>query len=175
MKTFKQYIYEHFDSGDMNIKCLQYNDNPKPTKDVDIDKVKNFLITRYKASSWEDFTDNKIKLGDCKKIAKAVYCKFKDMFEGVLEIYVTYNRDACLECKKLGDKFFNEEPESEWVGNHFVVYRDNIIYDFSKGANCIEGIYLLDKPNSKSKYEVEWSEEEYSLIQKNKIYFRKWW
>ena len=27
----------------------------------------------------------------------------------------------------------------------------------------------------KSKYEVEWSEEEYSLIQKNKIYFRKWW
>lgn len=175
MKSLKQYINEHFDSGDMNIIGLEWNKNPKPTKDVDIDKVKNFLITRYKASSWEDFTDNILKFGDCKKIAKAVYCKFKDMFEGILEIYVTYNKDACLELKRMGDKFFNKEPESEWVGNHFVVYKDNVIYDFSKGANSISGIYLLNKPNSKSKYEVEWSEEEYSLIQKNKIYFRKWW
>jgi hypothetical protein len=93
------------------------------------------------------------------------------MFDGFLELEVTYNKDACLECKNLGDDFFNEEPESNWVGNHFVVYRDNMIYDFSKGANSILGIYLLDKPNSKSKYNIEFSEEEYLLV--DKIYHRR--
>lgn len=170
MKTLKQYIDEHFDSYDINAKCVNSNRNPKPSKPVDIDKVKKFLMTRYKASSWEEFTDN-LKFGQCKKIAKAVYSKFNDMFDAVLELEVTYNKDACLECKKLGDDFFNEEPESNWVGNHFVVYRDNMIYDFSKGANSILGIYLLDKPNSKSKYNIEFSEEEYLLV--DKIYHRR--
>jgi hypothetical protein len=170
MKTLKQYIDEHFDSYDINAKCVNSNRNPKHSKQVDIDKVKKFLMGRYNASTWEEFTDN-LKFGQCKKIAKTVYRKFKDMFDGFLELEVTYNKDACLECKNLGDDFFNEEPESNWVGNHFVVYRDNMIYDFSKGANSILGIYLLDKPNSKSKYNIEFSEEEYLLV--DKIYHRR--
>lgn len=172
MKSLRLFINERFNSYDINAKCVNSNQNTKPSKPVDIDKVKKFLMTRYNASTWEEFTDN-LKFGQCKKIAKAVYCKFKDMFDGVLELEVTYNKYACLELKRTGDEGFNTEPESNWVGNHFVVYRDNIIYDFSKGANSINGIYLLDKPNSKSKYNIEFSEEEYLLV--DKIYHRKWW
>ena len=36
MKSLKQYINEHFDSGDMNIIGLEYNKNPKPTKKLNI-------------------------------------------------------------------------------------------------------------------------------------------
>ena len=175
MKSFITYIFEKQSGIPYNIKCLEYNDNPKPNKPVDIERVKRFLITKHNAKNWEDFVDNCLKIGDCKKIAKSVYCKFKDMFDGVLEIEIDYNKNTCKQLRDKGHKYFSVEPESEWCGNHFVVFRDNIIYDFAKGSHVENKMYVLDEPNSESKYEILWSDKEYDKIRKDKIYFRKWW
>lgn len=175
MKHLLTYIFERRNDILSDIKGLEYNNNPKPTKPVDIDKVKRFLITKYNAKNWEDFVDNCLKIGDCKKIAKSVYCKFKDMFDGVLEIEIDYNKNTCKQLRDKGHKYFSVEPESEWCGNHFVVFRDNIIYDFAKGSHVENKMYVLDEPNSESKYEILWSDKEYDKIRKDKIYFRKWW
>jgi len=125
---------------------------------VDIDKVKDFLIKKYKVSTWEECVD-KQKFGDCEKICKMIWKEFPNMFDDAYDIYIDYTDIAM---KKLNDGLDD-------FGNHYILQKGSKIYDFARGANCYNGVYLLTQSEDmKDKYNVVFTKEEEKCIN-NKI------
>lgn len=125
---------------------------------VDIEKVKDFLIKKYDVSTWKECVD-KQEFGTCQDICKWIWNKFPGMFDNVYDIYIDYTP---LAMKKLND---NEED----FGNHYILQKGNKMYDFARGANCYNGIYLLTHDEDmKDKYDVVFTNEEEKCIN-NKI------
>jgi len=121
---------------------------------VDIDKVKKFLINKYHVSTWEECVD-KQKYGDCDKIVKSIWNNFYYMFDTPVDIKIIFSDIA----KKLID------DDDEMNGNHYVLKKDNKYYDFARGANCINGIYVLtQKEDNSDKYDIIFTKEEEDLI-----------
>lgn len=118
-----------------------------------IDKVKNFLIKKYKVSTWEECVD-KQKLGECNKIVKWIWENFYEFFDCPVEIIVEYSEQA--------QELINDNEEMN--GNHYVLKKDGKYYDFARGANCINGIYTLTQNNNKDKYDIVLTKEEEKLI-----------
>lgn len=125
---------------------------------VDIEKVKDFLIKKYHVSTWEECID-KQKFGDCRKICTMIWKEFPDMFDNAYDIDIDYTPIAM---KKLNDN-------GEDFGNHYVLQKGSKIYDFARGANCYNGIYLLTQyEDMHDKYDVVFTKTEEKCI-KNKI------
>lgn len=125
---------------------------------VDIERVKDFLIKKYHVSTWEECVDAQ-KFGDCRKICTMIWKKFPGMFDDAYDIYIDYTPIAM---KKLNDN-------CEDFGNHYVLQKGSKIYDFARGANCYNGIYLLTQyEDMHDKYDVIFTKAEEKCIN-NKI------
>lgn len=121
---------------------------------IDIDAIKNFLIKKYKVSTWEECIDSQ-KFGDCRKIVKSILMKFNNLFDTALDIYIDYS--------PIAQKLINDDEDM--FGNHYVLVKGNKIYDFARGANCIDGIYVLtQKEDNSDKYNIIFTKEEEKLI-----------
>lgn len=142
MKHIKEYILE--------------SSNP-----IDLNAVKDFLIKSAKVSTWEECID-KQKFGDCDNICRKIAKQFPDMFDSMYDCNVDYSPIAVKKLKDSGDN-------GEMFGNHYILARKGILYDFAKGANSINGIYLLTQEDDmKDKYNIKLSAGEKKQI-KDKI------
>ena len=120
---------------------------------VDIDNIKDFLIKYYKASSWKECVDSQ-KYGTCDNIVRTIFKEFPNTFN-ILDIYIDFSNIAI---KKINDG-------DEMYGNHYVLQHGKKIYDFARGANCINGIYVLtQKEDNSDKYDIIFTKEEEQLI-----------
>ena len=123
---------------------------------LDIDTVKNYLIKKYKVSTWKECVDAQ-KFGDCEKIVGEIWHKFYYMFDCPVDIDLKYS--------SIAQKLNNDGID---CGNHYVLKKDDKYYDFARGANCWNGVYLLtQKEDSSDKYDVVLTPEEVNCI-KNK-------
>lgn len=120
---------------------------------VDIDKIKDFLIKKYKVSTWEECID-KQEFGTCEKIVKVIWENFYKMFDCAVDIDINYSEQA--------QELINDNKEMN--GNHYVLKKDGKYYDFARGANCINGIYVLTQNWNKDKYNIILTKEEENLI-----------
>ena len=125
---------------------------------VDVEKIKTFLLNRYNASTWNDFIDNQ-KMGGCKEIVKLIWTNFSEMFDCPVEIFINYSDQA----KNLID------DNKEMRGNHFVLLNGTTYYDFARGSNCINGIYVLTQKNNEDKYDIIFTPEEEKCIYSRKF------
>jgi hypothetical protein len=125
---------------------------------VDVEKIKTFLLNRYNVSTWNDFVDNQ-KLGDCKEIVKLIWTNFSEMFNYPVEIFINYSDQA----KNL------IKDGKEMKGNHFVLLNGKTYYDFARGSNCINGIYVLTQNNNEDKYDIVFTPEEEECIYDRKF------
>jgi len=139
MKTLNNYIKESLDELDINL-------------------IKDFLIKYYKVSTWEECVD-KQKFGDCDKLCRKIFKKFPNTFDYLYDLNLKYSKIAMEKLRALGDT-------GEDFGNHYVLVRNNHIYDFGKGTNTINGIYLLtQREDMKDKYNIHLSKEEQNCIE----------
>lgn len=126
--------------------------------ELDIDAIKQYLIKLYKVSTWEECVD-KQKFGDCCELCRNIFKKFPNMFNHLYDLNVKYSSIAMKKLRALGDT-------EEDFGNHYVLVRNNHMYDFGKGTNTINGIYLLtQREDMKDKYNIHFSEGEKSCIE----------
>lgn len=120
-----------------------------------IEKVKKYLMSYYKTNTWEECID-KQKYGDCRKICKLIVNEFPKLFNKyALDIYFDFS-----ECAQnlLSD-------DDAMRGNHYVLVKDGIYYDFARGANCIKNIYVMTQNNKNSdKYDIILTDKEKKLI-----------
>lgn len=119
----------------------------------DIDVVKKFLMKKYKVSTWEECID-KQKFGDCDKIVRSIWENFYESFDCPVEIHIEYSKQA--------QELINDDGEMN--GNHYVLKKDGKYYDFARGANCINDIYVLTQNNNKDKYDIVLTKEEENCI-----------
>ena len=125
---------------------------------LDIDAVKNFVMKIYKASTWEEAVD-KQKFGDCEKLCRKIFKQFPNMFEYLYDLDLNYSK---LAVKKLNDK----GDHAEMWGNHYVLVRNGQMFDFGKGTNTINEVYLLTQYNDmKDKYTIHLSKKEQECIE----------
>lgn len=129
----------------------------KKLEEIDIDEIKNFLIKSYKVTTWKECID-KQQFGDCYKICKKILDKFPNVFNSMADLYINYSDIAKKKLNELGDN-------DEMWGNHFVLVRNKTLYDFGKGTNTINNIYLLTQyENMKDKYTIKLSNKERTYI-----------
>lgn len=125
---------------------------------VDIKAVQDFLISHYKVKTWEECID-KQKYGDCKKICDLITKKFPNMFDNLYDCNIDFSPIAI---KKINDN-------DDMFGNHYVLSNNRKLYDFAKGANSINGVYVLTQfEDMHDKYDVRLTSKEQKLI-KSKI------
>lgn len=119
----------------------------------DINDVKNELLKLFKFNSWNEFIDLQ-KAGQCDFIAKAV-CRLFPKFK-MVSVYVELSKDA---------------KEKMAPGSTFAVHYLNKLngkyYDFGKGSNCYDGIYVLEGLGNK--YDVEITDEEAKNFSKEQL------
>lgn len=120
---------------------------------VDIEAIKKFLIKRAKVSSWEECVD-KQEFGTCDKIVKVIWENFYEMFDCPVDLKINYSKQA--------QELINDNGEMN--GNHYVLKKNNKYYDFARGANCINGIYVLTQKSNKDKYDIIFTKEEEKCI-----------
>ena len=125
---------------------------------VDVEKIKSFLMDRYNSSTWEEFVDSQ-KMGDCKEIVRLIWDTFPEMFSYPVEIFVDYSKQA----KQL----INDEKQMK--GNHFVLQNGDTYYDFARGSNCINGVYVLTQKNNEDKYDIIFTPGEVECITNKKF------
>ena len=120
-----------------------------------IELVKQFLIDYKHKSTWEEFVDC-LKEGECRKICEEIKKHFPKMFDKMLtNIYVDYSDIAK---RKIND-------DGPMYGNHYVLTKKGKMYDFARGANCVNGIYVLtQKEDNSDKYDILFTEPEKELI-----------
>ena len=116
------------------------------------------MLNRYNASTWNDFIDNQ-KMGGCKEIVKLIWTNFSEMFDYPVEIFINYSDQA----KNLID------DNKEMRGNHFVLLNGTTYYDFARGSNCINGIYVLTQKDNEDKYDIIFTPEEEKYIYDRKF------
>ena len=125
-----------------------------------IKDIQSILLKYFNKNSWQQYT-NSLKFSKCDYIAYLVSKICNDSI-GV-EIQQNYSKLAIQQLHKNND--FNQ-----MYGNHYLNEYNNQLYDFGKGANCINGIYLL-KYNNFDKYTITLTDNEKSLITKK--YYRQ--
>ena len=129
--------------------------------DLDVEAVKNYLCQTSNSKDWNECVD-KQKFGDCDKVCRKIAKKFPKMFDGMYDCSVDYSQIAIKKLKDNGDN-------GEMFGNHYILSRNGTLYDFAKGCNTIDGIYLLtQKDDMSDKYKVTLSKGEKEQI-KDKI------
>lgn len=129
--------------------------NESKLSENNINRVKKFLIDYYKVNTWEECVD-KQKYGDCKKICTLIKRQFPLLFN-------KYALDIHFDFSEIAKKLINDD--GDMYGNHFVLTKGQIMYDFARGANCINGIYVLtQKEDNSDKYDVILTDKEKELI-----------
>ena len=129
--------------------------------DINIEQIKNFLIKRYKVSSWEECI-NKQKFGDCRSVCSMIVKEFPNVFDCMYDCNVNYSKIAVKKLNDIGDN-------DEMFGNHYVLSKGGILYDFGKGTNTISDVYLLTQyDDMKDKYTIKLSKKEQECI-KDKV------
>lgn len=120
-----------------------------------INKVKQFLINYYNVNSWEEYVDTR-NYGDCQKVCRLIQKNFPKLFDKMLtNIYIDFSEIAK---NKIHD-------DKEMNGNHYVLTKKDEMYDFARGCNCINGIYVMTQMEDNSdKYNIFFTEEEKQLI-----------
>lgn len=122
--------------------------------DKNINLIKEFLIKYYKVNTWEECINN-MNYGDCRKICKLIIKQFPEMFDKYLiNVAFDYSPQAI--------ELINDD--GQMYGNHYLLMKGNYYYDFSRGCNCVNGIYVLTQNNNLDKYDIEFSEGENDLI-----------
>lgn len=126
--------------------------------ELDIDAIKQYLIKLYKVSTWEECVD-KQKFGDCEKLCRKIFKKFPNTFDYLYDLDLNYSKIAMKKLRATGDY------EADF-GNHYVLVRNSHMYDFGKGTNTYNGVYLLtQREDMKDKYNIHLSKEEQECIQ----------
>ena len=124
---------------------------------LNINSVKEFVMKLYGASTWEECVD-KQKFGECENLCRKIFKKFPKMFEYLYDLDLNYSKIAMKKLREKGDT-------GEAFGNHYVLVRNSHIYDFGKGTNTYNGIYLLTQyEDMKDKYKITFSKEEETCI-----------
>ena len=124
---------------------------------IDIEEIKNFLIKEYKVSNWKECID-KQKFGDCNIVCRKIFDNFPNVFNHILDLNVEYSEIAKKKLNDLGDN-------GEMYGNHYVLVRNKTLYDFGKGTNTINNIYLLTQyEDMRDKYRIKLSNKEITCI-----------
>lgn len=118
-----------------------------------IEQVKEELLKLFKFNSWNEFIDFQ-KTGQCDYIAKVV-CKLFPKFK-MVSVYVDISPDAK---KKMGPGYT--------YAIHYLNKLNDTYYDFAKGANCYDGVYILDGLGNK--YDVNVTLAESSQFSKEMI------
>ena len=116
----------------------------------DIEQVKEELLKLFKFNSWNEFIDFQ-KAGQCDYIAKLV-CKLFPKFK-MVSVYVDISPEAR---KKMSPGYT--------FAIHYLNKLNGKYYDFAKGTNCYEGIYILDGLGNK--YDVNITPKEASRFSK---------
>lgn len=111
-------------------KIILGNLKPITRKIPNIEDVKNELLKLFKINSWNEFIDLQ-KSGQCDFIAKAV-CRLFPKFK-MISVYVKFSKEA-KEKMNPGYTF----------ATHFLNKLGNKYYDFGKGTNRYEGVYILE-------------------------------
>ena len=119
----------------------------------DIETVKNELLKLFKISTWNEFIDMQ-KTGQCDFISKAV-CRLFPKFK-MVSVYVNLSDEAK---KKMNPGYT--------YATHFLNKLNNKYYDFGKGTNCYEGVYVLEGLGNK--YDVNVTEDEAKNFSKEQI------
>lgn len=109
-----------------------------------IEKVKEELLKLFKINTWDEFI-NIQKSGQCDFISKAV-CRLFPKFK-MVSVYVNISDEAK---KKMGPGFT--------FATHFLNKLGNKYYDFGKGTNCYDNVYILEGLGDK--YDVNITEAE---------------
>lgn len=125
MKNFNSEYFKIISESKLTLSSLKPISKNKP----DIETVKNELLKLFKFSSWNEFIDLQ-KTGQCDYISKVV-CRLFPKFK-MVSVYVDFSKEAI---KDLGDN----EP----YATHFLNKLGNEYYDFGKGTNRYNGIYIL--------------------------------
>lgn len=111
----------------------------------DIELVKNELLKLFKINSWKEFIDLQ-QTGQCVFISKAV-CRLFPKFK-LVSVIVNFSAEA--------NRKTNNPDET--IASHFLNKLGNKYYDFGKGTNCYEGVYVLDGLGDK--YDVNITDKE---------------
>ncbi len=122
---------------------------------TDIERIKRYLMNYFKVNTWEECVD-KQKYGNCKKICELVKNEFPNLFDKMFT-------NLFIEFSPIAKELINDNQEMN--GNHYVLTKNNIIYDFSRGSNCINGIYVLtQRKDSLDKYNIIMTNQEKKYI-----------
>lgn len=124
-----------------------------------IQYIQEQLLKYFHKQTWPEYVDS-LEFGDCQKIAKIVYSICPSKIE-VYEVEEQFSQNAVKQLQSKGDT-------GSTYGNHYIVKIDDLFYDFSKGANSINGIYTIG--TNQQKYSVELSPEELQFF--TKFYLR---
>ena len=115
-----------------------------------IEDVKNELLKLFKISSWNEFIDLQ-RPGQCDFISKAV-CRLFPKFK-MISVYTNFSKEAM---KKM-------EPGYTY-STHFLNKLGKTYYNFGKGSNCYEGVYVLEGLGDK--YDVNVTDKESAQFSK---------
>jgi len=119
-----------------------------------IELIKKFLIDYYKVNTWEECVDL-MKFGQCQKLCRLIYKQFPNLFKNhLLNVVCDYSEQA--------QQLINDDEDM--YGNHFLLVCGSHWYDFARGCNCINEIYVLTHNNNIDKYDIEFSDKEKELI-----------
>ena len=146
MKKFDQLYNKIISESRITLSSLKPITRSKP----DIEQVKEELIKLFKFNSWNEFIDFQ-KAGQCDYIAKAV-CRLFPKFK-MVSVYIDISSEAR---KKMGPGYT--------FAIHYLNKLNNVYYDFAKGSNCYDGVYILDGLGDK--YDVNVTPEESAQFSK---------
>jgi len=146
MKKFDQLYNQIISEARISLSSLKPITRGKP----DIEQVKEELVKLFKFNSWNEFIDFQ-KAGQCDYIAKAV-CRLFPKFK-MVSVYVDISPEAR---KKMGPGYT--------FAIHYLNKLNNVYYDFAKGSNCYDGVYILDGLGDK--YDVNVTLEESAQFSK---------
>lgn len=134
-------------------KVILGNIKPISKSIPNIEDVKSELLKLFKIDTWNEFI-NMQKAGQCDFISKAV-CRLFPKFK-MISVYVNFSEEAK---KKMSPGYT--------FAIHFLNKLNNKYYDFGKGTNCYEGVYVLEGLGNK--YDVNITDEEAKMFEKEMI------
>ena len=116
--------------------------------------IKQQLLKYFNKTTWEEYIDS-LKFGQCQKIAKIVYfcCpQLVEIYSGTEQ----FPQDVITQLNALCDN-------NEMIATHYIVKINDRFYDFGKGANTVNNIYLIG--TNKEKYNIEMTEAELNCFE----------
>lgn len=120
-----------------------------------IEYIQNQLLLYFNKNSWEKYVDS-LRFGQCQLIAKIVYNICPTKVE-IYEVEEHFCKNSIKQLQLIGDSDL-------MCGTHYIVKINNIFYDFAKGANTINNIYLVG--TNQQKYTIDLSLNELNCFTK---------